>query len=89
MADVYSNRSNARRAAEAMIAKGTAPAAKYGLTTLSTVDGGEIKIDWQIEAAPQPQPQSAQEPVQQPQPQPQEPAPQPKLQLKTVVMLVV
>jgi hypothetical protein len=32
-----------------MIAKGTAPATKYGLTALSTVDGGGIRIDWQIE----------------------------------------
>jgi hypothetical protein len=71
MADVYSNRSNARRAAEAMIAKGTAPAAKYGLTALSTADGGGIKIEWQIEAA-----------ATAPQPQTQEPAPQPAPQLQ-------
>jgi hypothetical protein len=51
MADTYSNRSNARRAAEAMLAKGTAPAAKYGLTALSTADGGGIRIEWQIEEA--------------------------------------
>lgn len=50
MTDVYSNRSNARRAAEAMIAKGAAPAAKYGLTALSATDGGGIKIEWQVEA---------------------------------------
>jgi hypothetical protein len=52
MTDVYSNRSNARRAANSMIAKGTAPSAKYGLTALSTADGGGIKIEWQVEAAP-------------------------------------
>jgi hypothetical protein len=59
MTDVYSNRSNARRAAESMIAKGTAPAAKYGLTAISEADGGGIKIEWQVEAAPADAPEAA------------------------------
>jgi hypothetical protein len=72
MTDVYSNRSNARRAANSMIAKGTAPAAKYGLTALSAADGGGIKIEWQIEATvapvtePEPQPQPAPQPLEPP-----------------------
>jgi hypothetical protein len=85
MTDVYSNRSNARRAAEALIAKGTSPATKYGLTALSTADGGGIRIDWQVEepAAPEHAPQLQPEPAPQLQPAPVAPvAPQPATQLQ-------
>jgi hypothetical protein len=45
----FSNRSNARRAAEAMIRRGTAPAVDYGIKPL---DKGRFEIAWKAAAEP-------------------------------------
>ena len=68
----FTLRKNAKRAAEAMIRKGTAPAVEYGI---KLSDDGRFEIVWKIASADQPAAASPTEAASQPAPRVPEPAP--------------